>query len=108
MATTFASYLHAVPVPMKKTSSRNSLAKTTAASLEPRFTSGRDVLDYFDVARAMVTHGGSRQGSGRKPTGKLQKTVKLSPQAIHRFQAYADRENLPNFSAALEAASRVV
>lgn len=93
---------------MKKTSSRNSLAKTSAASLEPRFTSGRDILDYFDVARAMVTHGGARQGSGRKPTGKLQKTVKLSPQAIHRFQAYADRENLPNFSAALEAASRVV
>ena len=93
---------------MKKTSSRNSLAKTTASSLESRFTSGRDVLDYFDVARARVTHGGARQGAGRKPTGKLQKTVKLSPQAIRRFQAYADRENLPSFSAALEAASRVV
>jgi hypothetical protein len=93
---------------MKKPSSKNSLAKTTASSLESRFTSGRDVLDYFDVARAMVTHGGARQGAGRKPTGKLQKTVKLSPQAIRRFQAYADRENLSGFSAALEAASRVV
>jgi hypothetical protein len=38
----------------------------------------------------------------------LQKTVKLSPQAIRRFQAYARRERLPDFSAALEAASHVV
>jgi hypothetical protein len=71
--------------PNEKTSSKNSLAKTTASSLESRFTSGRDILDYFDFERAMVTHGGARQGAGRKPTGKLQKTVKLSPQAIRRF-----------------------
>ena len=93
---------------MKKLSSKNSSAKTTASNLESRFASGRDVLDYFDVARAVVTHGGARLGAGRKPTGKLQKTVKLSPQAIRRFQAFARRERLPDFSAALEAASRVV
>ena len=93
---------------MKKISSKNSSAKTTESNLESRFASGRDVLDYFDAARAVVTHGGARPGAGRKPTGKLQKTVKLSPQAIRRFQAYARRERLPDFSAALEAASRVV
>ena len=93
---------------MKKLSSKHSSAKTTASNLESRFASGRDVLDYFDVARAVVTHGGARPGAGRKPTGKLQKTVKLSPQAIRRFQAYARRKRLPDFSAALEAASRVV
>ena len=93
---------------MKKISSKNSSAKTTESNLESRFASGRDVLDYFDAVRAAVTHGGSRPGAGRKPTGKLPKTVKLSPQAIRRFQAYARRERLPNFSAALEPASRAV
>lgn len=107
-ATTSDSSPRAAPAPMKKLSSKNSSAKSTAANLESRFASGRDVLDYFDVARAVVTHGGARPGAGRKPTGKLQKTVKLSPQAIRRFQAYARRERLPDFSAALEAASHVV
>jgi hypothetical protein len=93
---------------MKKLSSKKSSTKTTAANLESRFARGRDVLDYFDLARAVVTHGGARPGAGRKPTGKLQKTVKLSPAAIGRFKAYARREHLPNFSAALEAASHLV
>ena len=52
---------------------------TTAANLEARFAAGRDVLDYFDPARAVVTHGGARPGAGRKPLGKQPKTVKLSP-----------------------------
>ncbi len=93
---------------MKKLSSKNSSAKTTESNLESRFASGRDVLNYFDAAPAAVTHGESLPGAGRKPTGKLPKTVKLSPRAIRRFQAYARRERLPDFSAALEAASRVV
>lgn len=92
---------------MKKPSSKSSSAKgrTTPANLEGRFAAGRDVLDYFDAARAVVTHGGARPGAGRKHAGKVRKTVKLSPAAVRRFQAYARRENLPNFSAALEAAS---
>lgn len=93
---------------MKKHSLQTSSGQTTAANLESRFARGRDVLDYFDVARAVVTHGGARPGAGRKPTGKLQKTVKLSPGAIRRFQAYARRKKLPDFSAALEAASHLV
>ena len=92
---------------MKKLSSKNSSAKTntTAANLEARFDAGKDVLDYFEVSRAVVTHGGARPGAGRKPAGKLRKTVKLSPAAMRRFQAYARRKKLPDFSAALEAAS---
>lgn len=92
---------------MKKLSSKNSSAKstTTARNLETRFASGKDVLDYFDTSRAIVTHGGLRPGAGRKPAGKLRKTVKLSPEAIRRFQIFARQENLPSFSAALEAAS---
>ena len=92
---------------MKKLSSKKSSVKhdTTAGNLEARFDAGKDVLDYFDVARAIVTHGGARPGAGRKPVGKLRKTVKLSPAAVRRFQAYALRKKLPNFSAALEAAS---
>jgi hypothetical protein len=93
---------------MKKLSSKKSSAKTSATNLESCFSSGRDVLDYFDAARAVVTHGGARPGAGRKRTGKLQKTVKLSPEAICRFQAYARRQRLSGFSAALEAASHVV
>jgi hypothetical protein len=90
---------------MKKNSSSTNSAKTTAANLEARFDAGRDVLAYFDPACAVLTHGGSRAGAGRKALGKLRKTVKLSPAAIRRFQAYAKRKRLPDFSAALEAAS---
>lgn len=92
---------------MKKHSSKNSSAKpsTTARNLETRFDAGEDVLDYFDASRAIVTHGGARPGAGRKPVGKLRKTVKLSPEAVRRFQIFARRKKLPNFSAALEAAA---
>lgn len=95
---------------MKKPSSKTSSARgrTTTANLESRFAAGKDVLDYFDAGRAIVTHGGARPGAGRKPAGKLRKTVKLSPAAVRRFQAYARRQKLPNFSAALEAASAVL
>ncbi len=91
---------------MKKRSSYDTPAKsnTTTANLEARFDAGKDVLDYFDASRALVTHGGARPGAGRKPAGKLRKTVKLSPAAVHRIQAFARRKKLPNFSAALEAA----
>ncbi len=105
VATPSASFPPAAPDPMKKNSSSTTSAKTTAANLEARFDAGRDVLDYFDPARAVLTHGGSRAGAGRKALGKLRKTVKLSPGAIRRFQAYAKRKRLPDFSAALEAAS---
>jgi hypothetical protein len=92
---------------MKKLSSKTSSAKTrtTAGNLEARFDAGQDVIDYFDAARAIVTHGGARPGAGRKHVGKLRKIVKLSPAAVRRFQAYARRKKLPNFSAALEAVS---
>ena len=94
---------------MKKSSSKSSrLEATTSANLEARFDAGRRVLDYFDPARARVTHGGARAGAGRKSLGRLPKTVKLSPGAIRRFEAYARRKKLPHFSAALEAASRLL
>ena len=82
-----------------------SFTAAPAGNLAARFTAGRNVLDHFDPARAVVTHGGARSGAGRKPLGKLPKTVKLSPAAIRRFAAYARRKKLPHFSAALEAAS---
>jgi len=61
----------AAPVKMKRRSSKNSLTKsaTTARNLETRFGDGRDVLDYFDASRAVVTHDGARPGAGRKPAG---------------------------------------
>lgn len=94
---------------MRKPSSKNSPAKpTTAANLEARFDAGQRVLDYFDPARAVLTHGSLRPGAGRKPLGKHPKTVKLSPAAIRRFEAYARRKKLPHFSAALEAASHLL
>jgi len=95
---------------MKKASSKNTSVRTatTAANLESRFAAGADVLDYFDASRAVATHGGARRGAGRKPLGKMCKTVKLSPEAIRRFQSFARRKKLPNFSAALEAASAML
>lgn len=92
---------------MKKLSTKklSSNSATTASNLEARFEAGEDVLDYFDASRAVASHGGSRHGAGRKPTGKMRKTVKLSPAAVNRFKAYARLKKLPSFSAALEAAS---
>lgn len=92
---------------MKKRSTKRQSASTstTSANLEARFEAGEDILDYFDVSRVVISHGGARQGAGRKPTGKMRKTVKLSPAAVNRFKAYARLKKLPSFSAALEAAS---
>jgi hypothetical protein len=92
---------------MKKQSTKrpSTSTATTSVNLEARFEAGEDVLDYFDVSRAVVSHGRTRQGAGRKPTGKMRKTVKLSPAAVNRFKAYARLKKLPSFSAALEAVS---
>lgn len=81
--------------------------KTTFHNLESRFEAGKDVLDYFDTSRVIVTRGGARIGAGRKPLGKLRKTIKLSPRAVRRFEAYARRKSIGNFSAAAEAASEL-
>ena len=89
----------------KSTKRQSASSATTSANLEARFAAGEDVLDYFDASRAVVSHGGARLGAGRKPTGKMRKTVKLSPAAVNRFKAYARLKKLPSFSAALEAAS---
>jgi len=88
---------------MKKTSS-----KTTAQNLESRFDAGKSVLDYFDKSRAVFSHGGARAGAGRPKLGKRPKLIKLSPQAVKRFEAYAARQRLGSFSAAVEAASLLV
>ena len=82
--------------------------KTTSRNLESRFEAGKNVLDYFDTSRVIVTRGGARVGAGRKPLGKLRKTIKLSPQAVRRFEAYARRKSIRNFSAAVEAASELI
>lgn len=52
------------------------------------------------VARSL--RGGARAGAGRKPSGKVKKTIKLSPRAISRVRAYAERNGLADFSAAIE------
>lgn len=82
--------------------------KTDAANLEARFDAGEDVSDYFDLSRAKLSHGGVRPGAGRKPTGKQRKVIKITPDAIERFQAFAKRRNLASFSAAVEEASLMV
>lgn len=79
--------------------------KTDAANLETRFDAGEDVIDYFDLSRAKLSHGGARTGAGRKATGKQRKVIKISPAAIARFQAFAKRRKLASFSAAVEEAS---
>jgi hypothetical protein len=89
---------------MKKLSTKlSSTETTTPGNLEERFDAGKRGLDYFDMSRAGHSPGGSRPGAGRKPAGKLRKTVKLSPAAVRRFQSYGRRHKLRDFSAALEA-----
>lgn len=52
------------------------------------------------VARSL--RGGARAGAGRKPNGKVKKTIKLSPRAILRVRTYAKRHGFADFSAAIE------
>jgi hypothetical protein len=87
---------------------KKSSTKTTAENFEARFDAGKDVLDYFDLTRVTVTHGGSRAGAGRPKLGKQRKTVKLSSQTIQRLEEFGRRNGLPNFSAAIEAAAEKV
>jgi len=83
------------------------------AALAAKPDSAIDFSDQPDITAAdiaaghyrLVGRGGARVGAGRKPTGKLRKTVKLSPAAIRRIEAYARRRGLPDFSAALEEAA---
>lgn len=56
----------------------------------------------------VIGRGGKRAGAGRRALGKTRKTVKLSPIAVRRLEAYARRHKLPHFSAAIEAASELL
>ena len=56
----------------------------------------------------IVGRGGKRIGAGRPSLGKARKSIKLSPGAIRRFETYARKNNLPHFSAAIEAASELL
>lgn len=56
----------------------------------------------------ILGRGGKRAGAGRRALGKTRKTVKLSPLAVRRLEAYARRHKLPHFSAAIEAAAELL
>lgn len=87
--------------------------RTHFAALATKPDAQIDFSDQPEITAVIITaghaqttgHGGARSGAGPKSLGKLRKTVKLSPAAIRRFQAYAKRKPLPDFSAALQAAS---
>lgn len=73
-------------------------------SQQPEITDAAIAAGHFRV----VGRGGRRPGAGRRALGKTRKTVKLSPAAVHRLEAYARRHGLPHFSAAIEAASELL
>lgn len=73
-------------------------------SEQPEITDAAIAAGQFRV----VGRGGKREGAGRRALGKTRKTVKLSPAAVRRFEAYARRHKLPHFSAAIEAASELL
>lgn len=71
---------------------------------QPEITEAALAAGMFRVAG----RGGKRAGAGRRPLGKTRKTVKLSPATVRRLEAYARRHKLPHFSAAIEAASKLL
>jgi hypothetical protein len=73
-----------------------------------RHGSGQADAAIADGALRVVGRGGKRAGAGRRALGKTRKTVKLSPAAVRRLEAYARRHKLPHFSAAIEAASELL
>jgi hypothetical protein len=88
---------------MKSNSTTKRSNPTTAKNLEERFDAGKDVLDYFDLNKAFVRHGGARIGAGRKPLGKIRKQVLLSEAIVAKVNAIAAKKHL-SFSAAVENA----
>ena len=90
--------------------------KTRMAALAALPDAALDFSDQPEITAAdiasgrvrIVGRGGARDGAGRKALGKVRKTVKLSPEAVRRFQAYGRRHKLPHFSATLEAAARTL
>jgi hypothetical protein len=76
---------------------------TTAENLEAKFDDGEDVLDYFDLEKVFVRHGGARAGAGRKPLGKIRKQILLSERIVKRVTAIAAKKHM-SFSAAVEQA----
>ncbi len=71
---------------------------------QPEITGPAIARGHFRV----LGRGGKRPGAGRRALGKTRKTVKLSPAAVRRLEAYARRHKLPHFSAAIEAASALL
>ena len=89
---------------MKSNSTKKKqMSPTTAENLEEKFDAGEDVLDYFDLDRAFVRHGGARAGAGRKSLGKIRKQVLLSEAIVAKVNAIAAKRHL-SFSAAIETA----
>ena len=86
---------------MKSDSTPKRNRPTTAENLEEKFDAGEDVLDYFDLTKAVVRHGGARIGAGRKPLGKVRKQVLLSEAIVAKINAIAAKKNL-SFSGAVE------
>jgi hypothetical protein len=90
--------------------------KARLSKLAAKSDAGIDFSDQPEVTEAaiaaghfrVVGRGGKRAGAGRRPLGKTRKTVKLSPLAVRRLEAYARRHKLPHFSAAIEAASELL
>ena len=91
-------------------------AKTRLAALAAKTDAEIDFSDQPEITDQaiadghfrVVGRGGKRAGAGRRALGKTRKTVKLSPVAVRRFEAYARRHKLPHFSAAIEAASALL
>lgn len=84
------------------------LAAKTDAEID--FSDQPEITDEAIVSGhvRVVGRGGKRAGAGRTALGKTRKTVKLSPAAVRRLEAYARRHKLPHFSAAIEAASELL
>jgi len=65
------------------------------------FDEGSDQIDQFlDLSRAR--HGGRREGSGRKPTGKVNCLVRLAPDVRERAKKTAKKRGM-TFSAYVES-----
>lgn len=56
----------------------------------------------------VVRRGGVRVGSGRKPTGRKTKQIRLSPAVIKKLQRFQKRRGLASFSDAVAAAAELV
>lgn len=95
-----ASSRSAAAAKMKKNSGKHITSldgtkKITVEEFDQLFDEGSEEIDAFiDWSRPVVSHGGRRANSGRKPTGRKPYQIRLKPEVHARLKKQATQKGV--------------